>query len=50
DTQVLSTWAYFRGIQGGNLAEGAAIALFLLPVLVAIAIGILRLAQRSERD
>jgi multiple sugar transport system permease protein len=49
DTQVLSTWAYFRGIQGGNLAEGAAIALFLLPVLVAIAIGILRLAQRSER-
>ncbi|MDQ3442839.1 MAG: sugar ABC transporter permease [Chloroflexota bacterium] len=50
DTQVLSTWAYFKGIQGGNLAQGAAIALFLLPVLVAIAIGMLRLAQRSERD
>lgn len=50
DTQVLSTWAYFKGIQGGNLAQGAAIALFLLPVLIAIAIGMLRLARRSEND
>jgi multiple sugar transport system permease protein len=48
DTQVLSTWAYFKGIQGGNLAQGAAIALFLLPVLIAIAIGMLRLARRSD--
>jgi multiple sugar transport system permease protein len=48
DTQVLSTWAYFKGIQGGNLAQGAAIALFLLPALVAIAIGMLRLARRSD--
>src|SRR5690606_17696174 len=35
DTQVLSSWAYFKGIQGGNLAQGAAVALFMLPVLVA---------------
>lgn len=48
DTQVLSTWAYFRGIQGGNLAQGAAVALFMLPVLIAIAIGMLRLARRTE--
>ncbi len=48
DTQVISTWAYFKGIQGGNLAQGAAIALFMLPVLVAIAIGMLRLAKRSD--
>lgn len=48
DTQMLSSWAYFKGIQGGNLAQGAAIALFLLPVLVAIAIGMLRLARRGE--
>jgi len=48
DTQVLASWAYFKGIQGGNLAQGAAIALFLLPVLIAIAIGMLRLARRSE--
>lgn len=50
DTQVLPTWAFFRGIQGGNLAEGAAIALFLLPVMIAIALGMLRLARRSENN
>lgn len=47
DTQVLSSWAYFKGIQGGNLAQGAAVALFMLPVLIAIAIGMLRLARRG---
>lgn len=50
DTQVLSTWAYFKGIQGGNLAQGAAIALFLLPLLVAVAIAMLRLARRTDRS
>lgn len=50
DTQVLSSWAYFKGIQGGNLAQGAAVALFMLPVLVAIAIGMLRLARRGAND
>lgn len=49
DTQVLSSWAYFKGIQGGNLAQGAAIALFMLPVLIAIAIGMLRLARRGSK-
>jgi len=48
DTQVLSSWAYFKGIQGGNLAQGAAVALFMLPVLVAIAIAMLRLARRGS--
>ncbi len=48
DTQVLASWAYFKGIQGGDLAQGAAIALFLLPVLVAIAIAMLRLARRGS--
>lgn len=47
DTQVLSSWAYFKGIQGGNLAQGAAVALFMLPVLIAIAIAMLRLARRG---
>ncbi|MBA2278178.1 MAG: sugar ABC transporter permease [Chloroflexia bacterium] len=50
DTQVLATWAYFKGIQGGSLAQGAAIALFLLPVLIAIAIAMLRLARRAGAD
>lgn len=47
-TQVLPTWAFFRGIQGGDLGQGAAIALFLLPVLMATAIFILRAARRME--
>jgi multiple sugar transport system permease protein len=50
DTQVLASWAYFKGIQGGDLAQGAAIALFLLPVLIAIAIAMLRLARRSGEE
>ena len=47
-TQVLASWAFFRGIQGGDLAQGAAIALFLFPVLVVFAALILRSARRME--
>ena len=47
-TQVLASWAYFKGIEGGDLAQGAAIALFLLPVLVGVAALMLRLARRTE--
>jgi multiple sugar transport system permease protein len=47
-TQVLASWAFFTGIQAGDLAGGAAISLFLFPVLVAIAIVFLRLARRAE--
>ena len=50
DTQVLASWAYFKGIQGGDLAQGAAVALFLLPVLIAIAIAMLRLARRAGEE
>jgi multiple sugar transport system permease protein len=47
-TQVLASLAFFTGIDGGDLAEGAAIALFLFPLLVAVAIVFLRLARRAE--
>ena len=47
-TQVLPHWAYDKGIGGSDLAQGAAIALFLFPVLVAVAILMLRLARRTE--
>jgi len=47
-TQVISSLAFFTGIQGGDLAEGAAISLFLFPLLVAVAILFLTLARRSE--
>jgi multiple sugar transport system permease protein len=47
-TQVLTSWAFFRGIDGGNVGEGAAIALFLFPLLLAAAIAILRMVKRME--
>lgn len=47
-TQVLASLAFFTGIDGGDLAQGAAIALFLFPVLAASAIILLRIARRAE--
>jgi multiple sugar transport system permease protein len=47
-TQVLASLAFFTGIQAGDLAGGAAISLFLFPVLVAVAIVFLRIARRTE--
>jgi multiple sugar transport system permease protein len=47
-TQILPTWSFFKGIQGGDLAGGAAIALFLFPVLLAFAILILVFVRRAE--
>jgi len=47
-TQVLASLAFFTGIQGGDLAEGAAIAIFLFPLLLAVAFVFLRIARRSE--
>jgi multiple sugar transport system permease protein len=47
-TQILPTWAFFRGIQGGDLAQGAAVALFLFPLLLAMAALILRSVRRME--
>lgn len=35
-THLLATLAYQRAIEGGNLAEGAAIAMFIVPVLIAV--------------
>jgi multiple sugar transport system permease protein len=47
-TQVLASLAFYTGIAGGDLAEGAAIALFLFPLLLAVALGFLRIARRTE--
>jgi multiple sugar transport system permease protein len=47
-TQVLASMAFFRGIDGGDLAGGASIAIFLFPVLAVAAILLLRLARRTE--
>ncbi len=47
-TQVLATWTFFKGIEGGDLAQGAAISLFMVPVLAGIAALLLRMARRAE--
>ena len=47
-THVLSSWAFQVGIIAGDLAQGAAVALFLLPVLLVGAIMMLRVASRAE--
>jgi multiple sugar transport system permease protein len=47
-TQILPTWAFYKGIESGALAEGAATALFLFPVLLAVAILVLRFSRRAE--
>lgn len=47
-TQVLASWAFYTGINGGDLATGAADALIMFPVLLGLAAVMLRLASRAE--
>jgi multiple sugar transport system permease protein len=47
-TQVLVSKAFYTGIDAGDLASAAAIALFLFPLLLAVAILMLRIARRAE--
>ena len=47
-TQVLTTLAFYKGINSGDLGQGAAIALFLFPLLLAAAIAILTFVRRIE--
>jgi multiple sugar transport system permease protein len=47
-TQVLPSYAFLKGIGSGDLAQGAAIAIFLFPLLLAAAIAILRSVRRME--
>ena len=48
NTQVLASWAFLKGVEGGDLAQGAAIALFLFPVMAGVAALMLRTARRTE--
>ncbi len=47
-TQTLPSLAFALGIQGSDLAAGAAISLFLVPLLVILAYFMLRVAHRAE--
>ena len=47
-THMLTTWAFDTGINSAALGQGAAISLYLLPVLVLVAVLMLRFARRTE--
>jgi multiple sugar transport system permease protein len=47
-TEMVTTWAYKTGVESGSLGPGAAISLFLLPVLAVVSIAMLTFARRSE--
>ena len=47
-TQVIPTLAFFTGILGSDLAEGAAISIFMVPLLVIATYLALRSAHRAE--
>jgi multiple sugar transport system permease protein len=46
-TQVLATLAFLDGIEGGDLAQGAAVAIFFFPVLAGIAAIVLKLVKKA---
>lgn len=47
-THILSTLSFQNGIQGGDLAQGAAISLFMLPFLMVVVVFMLRALRRRE--
>ena len=47
-TLTLPMYSFLVGIDGGNLSQGAAIALFIFPVLLGVAIVLLRTASRAQ--
>ena len=47
-TRILGLYSFQIGIEGGNLAQGAAMALFAFPLLLALAVAMLRVASRAE--
>jgi len=48
-THVLASLAFQDGVLGGDVGRGASVAIFLLPVLVVLAIVMLRTSRRAER-
>jgi multiple sugar transport system permease protein len=47
-THVVSSWAFQVGILSGSTSSGAAISLFLVPVLVVVSVVMLRFARRID--
>ena len=47
-TQMLTTWSFQIGINSGSLGEGAAISLYLFPLLAVVSIAMLFFAKRAQ--
>jgi multiple sugar transport system permease protein len=47
-THVISSWAFQVGILSGSTSSGAAISLFLVPILVVVSVVMLRFARRID--
>ncbi len=47
-TQMLTTWSFQIGINSGSLGEGAAISLYLFPLLAAVTVAMLFFAKRAQ--
>jgi multiple sugar transport system permease protein len=47
-TQVLTTWAFQVGIESGSLGQGAAISLYLFPILAMVSVLMLFFARRAQ--
>jgi multiple sugar transport system permease protein len=47
-THVLASLAFQDGVLGGDVGRGAAVAIFLVPVLVVLAVVMLRASRRAE--
>jgi multiple sugar transport system permease protein len=49
-THVFATWSFWLGIQGGDIPLGAAVSLFMIPILTVAAIFILRDIHRRGSE
>ena len=47
-THVLASLAFQDGVLGGDVGRGASVAIFLVPVLLVLAIAVLRTSRRAE--
>jgi multiple sugar transport system permease protein len=47
-THVLASLAFQEGVLGGDVGRGASVAIFLVPVLVVLAVFMLRTSRRAE--
>ncbi len=47
-SHMVTTWAFNQGVETGSLGQGAAVSLFLLPVLALVAGGMLLFARKAD--